>query len=146
MAIDKRDGNLYVLERENSAFVSVLKNKSLHASYDLWHAPLGHVNHFVISLLNGKRQLHLTSLLPSPTLCSTCQIAKNHRLPYSCNESRFSNVLEFIHCDLWGLSLIKSNSGFAYYAFFIDDYSRFTWLYPLKSDFFNTFIQFSKTC
>ena len=35
VATGKRDGGLYVLERGNSAFVSVLKNKSLHASYDL---------------------------------------------------------------------------------------------------------------
>ena len=54
MATDKRDGGLYVLERENSAFVSVLKNKSLYSSYDLWHARLGHVNHSVISFLNKK--------------------------------------------------------------------------------------------
>uniref|UniRef100_A0A2N9HRT6 Uncharacterized protein n=1 Tax=Fagus sylvatica TaxID=28930 RepID=A0A2N9HRT6_FAGSY len=43
VATGKRDGGLYVLERGTSAFISVLKNKSLHASYDLWHARLGHV-------------------------------------------------------------------------------------------------------
>ena len=54
VATGKRDGGLYVLERGNFAFISVLKNKSLHASYDLWHARLGHVNHSIISLLNKK--------------------------------------------------------------------------------------------
>ena len=36
--------------------------------------------------------------------------------------------------------------GFTCYALFIDDYYRFTWLYPLKlkSDFFNTFLKFQK--
>ena len=81
VATGKRDGGLYVLERGNPAFISVLKNKSLHASYNLWHSRLGHVNHSVISLLNKKGQLYLTSLLPSPTLCDACQLAKNHRLP-----------------------------------------------------------------
>ena len=146
VATGKRYGGLYVLEHKNSTFVSFLKNKSLHASYDLWHARLGHVNHFIISFLNKKGQLYLTSLLPSPTLSNICQIAKNHRLPYSYNECWSSKVLELIHCNLWGPSPIKSNSSFAYYALLTDDYSHFTWLYPLKfkSDFFNTFIQFQK--
>jgi transposase InsO family protein len=146
VATGKRDGGLYVLERGIPAFISVLKNKSLHASYDLWHSRLGHVNHSIISFLNKKGQLYLTSLLPSPTLCETCQLAKSHRLPYSRNEHRSSNVLDLIHCDLWGPSPVKSNLGFDYYVLFIDDYSRFTWLYPLKfkSDFFATFIRFQK--
>ncbi|KAL6323639.1 hypothetical protein AAG906_039235 [Vitis piasezkii] len=42
VATGKRDGGLYVLEHGNSAFIYVLKNKALHASYDLWHACLGH--------------------------------------------------------------------------------------------------------
>ena len=41
VATGKRDGGLYVLERGNLAFISVLRNKSLRASYDLWHARLG---------------------------------------------------------------------------------------------------------
>ena len=50
VATGKRDSGLYVLECENSAFIFVLKNKALHALYDLWHAHLGHVSHSVISL------------------------------------------------------------------------------------------------
>ena len=60
VAIGKRDGGLYVLERGNSAFISILKNKSLRASYDLWHARLGHVNHYVISFLNRKCHLSIS--------------------------------------------------------------------------------------
>ena len=97
VATDKRDGGLYVLERGHSVFISVLKSKSLHALYDLWHSRLGYVNHSTISFLNKKRQLYLTSLLSSPKLCDTCQLAKNHRLPYSHNEHRSSSVLDLIH-------------------------------------------------
>ena len=106
MATSKWDGDLYVLKRGNSAFVSVLKNKSLHASYALWHAHLRHVNYSVISFLNKKEQISLPSLLPSHALCSTYQIAKNHRLLYSRTEHQSSKVLDLIHCDLWGPSPI----------------------------------------
>ena len=54
VATGKQDGDLYVLERGNSSFVSILKNKSLHTSYALWFARLGHVNYYVISFLNKK--------------------------------------------------------------------------------------------
>ena len=54
MTTDKRDGGLYVLERDNFSFISALRNKSLRASYDLWRARLGHVNHSIISFLNKK--------------------------------------------------------------------------------------------
>lgn len=95
VATGKRDGGLYVLEGGNTAFISILKNKTLSASYDLWHACLGHVNHSTISLLNKKGQLSLSSLLPNPTLCSTCQLAKSHRLPFCSNDNRCSSILIF---------------------------------------------------
>ena len=109
MAPGKRDEELYVLERGNSAFISVLRNKSLRTSYDLWHSRLGHVNYFVISFLNKQGHLSLTSLLPSRSLCSTFQLAKSYRLSFSHNERKSSHVLDLIHCDLWGPSPVKSN-------------------------------------
>jgi hypothetical protein len=79
-----------VLEYNQSAFVSSLKNNSLRASYNVWHARLGHVSHYIISLLNKKGCLSVTSLLPSPNLCVACQTAKSHRLPFNVNDQRAS--------------------------------------------------------
>ena len=44
VATGKRDGELYVLERDDFAFICALRNKSLRASY----------NYYVISFLNKK--------------------------------------------------------------------------------------------
>lgn len=44
-----------------------------------------------------------------------------------------SKPLEIIYSDLWGPSPVVSSGGFKYYLSFIDLFSRFTWLYLLKS-------------
>jgi hypothetical protein len=51
--------------------------------------------------------------------------------------------LDLIHSDVWSCST-KSLGGYPYYVLFIDDFSRFTWLYHIhnKSDVFIVFVQF----
>ena len=43
-----------------------------------------------------------------------------------------TSFLELVHSDVWGPSPLTSLLGFNYYVIFIDDYSRFTWLFLLK--------------
>lgn len=51
---------------------------------------------------------------------------------------------DLVHSDLWGPAPIPSPAGFTYYILFLDDYSRYVWLYPLKrkSDSFAAFLHF----
>ncbi|KAJ0853298.1 putative RNA-directed DNA polymerase [Helianthus annuus] len=143
-----REDGLYVLRQTHEALVS--SSSCPKASFELWHARLGHVNFDVISMLKTKGYVSFTSVLPKPGLCSPCELAKAKRQPFLSNDKRASLPLEIIHCDLWGPSPIKSVDNFLYYVAFVDDYSRFTWLYPLraKSDFFNAlsiFVPFVQT-
>ena len=50
-----------------------------------------------------------------------------------------------IHCDLWGPTPIASVQNYKYYVIFVDDHTRYTWLYTLKkkSNFFNPFSFFN---
>uniref|UniRef100_A0A803NZ12 Integrase catalytic domain-containing protein n=1 Tax=Cannabis sativa TaxID=3483 RepID=A0A803NZ12_CANSA len=41
-------------------------------------------------------------------------------------------VLDLVHTELWGPTPIASNINHHYYIHFVDDFSRYTWLYPLK--------------
>ena len=80
------------------------------------------------------------------SLCEACQLGKSTRLPFISSSFTASRPLERVHCDLWGPTTITSVQGFRYYAVFIDHYSRFSWIYPLKlkSDFYNIFLAFHK--
>lgn len=44
-----------------------------------------------------------------------------------------------MHSDIWGKAPIFSMGGALYYVLFVDDYSRYTWTYLLRSrsDFLN---------
>ena len=121
-----------------------LQNQVFCNSFAIWHAHLGHVLSTIISILNKQGSMSLTSILPNPSLCVSCQKAKSHKLPFQTSDSRFETILGLIHCDLWGSAPITSISGYRYYVIFIDDHSRFTWFYPLKhkTNFYQTFINF----
>ena len=64
-------------------------------------------------------------------VCDACQQGKSHQLPYP-HSSSFSNApLEIIYSDVWGPardSINKKN----YYVSFIDDFSKFMWIFLLK--------------
>ncbi|KAJ9544175.1 hypothetical protein OSB04_023882 [Centaurea solstitialis] len=66
-------------------------------------------------------------------LSNTPQLAKSSRLPFELNVKRASHVLDIVHCDLWCPSPVVSVDAYRYYVVFVDEHSRFTWLYPLKT-------------
>jgi hypothetical protein len=77
----------------------------------------------------------------NPYVCDSCQLAKSHQLPY-----HVSTVpLEQVFSDVWGLAPVSVNKHL-YYVSFIDDYSKFTWIYLLKkrSDVYQVFLNFQQ--
>ncbi|KAL5775594.1 hypothetical protein ACOSP7_013151 [Xanthoceras sorbifolium] len=71
---------------------------------------------------------------------------KVHKLPFSRIEIRVTHPLEIVYSNIWGPAPILSLDGFRYYIIFVDAYTRFTWLYPLrlKSEAFSKFVHFKK--
>ncbi|KAL5543220.1 hypothetical protein UlMin_010930 [Ulmus minor] len=110
---------------------------------EVWHRRLGHPSDRVLSKIlktcNQKIEINETV-----NFCDACQYGKSHLLPFSKSTSHASIPLELIHTDIWGPSPVISNSGFKYYIHFVDDFSRYTWIYPLKqkSDALSIFLQF----
>lgn len=78
-------------------------------------------------------------------VCDACQRAKSHQLPYNKSTSVSFAPLDLVCSDVWGPAP-QSVGRHKYYVSFIDDYSRFTWIYLLKnkSDVFQVFLNFQK--
>ena len=135
-----RQKDLYVLE--NPKFMAFYSHRQQAASGDVWHMRLGHPHHEVLQRLSSNKAVVINK--PSRKLCEACQLGKSSRLPFSSSVFVATKPLERVHCDLWGPSPVVSTQGFRYYCVLVDQYSRFTWLYPLrmKSDFFSAFLHF----
>ena len=73
--------------------------------------------------------------------CSGCKLAKFYALPFNKSLSCSSAPFDLIHSDVWGPSPVSTKGGSRYYVSFIDDYTRYYWVYLMKrrSDFFAIF-------
>jgi hypothetical protein len=79
-------------------------------------------------------------------ICKGCALGKNIKKPFPSNNNRYKEILDLIHSYVCGPVLVKYLGGYSYYIIFIDDYSRKTWLYILKTkdEVFNKFQQFKE--
>ena len=70
---------------------------------------------------------------------------KSHQLPYPKSTSVSRAPLELVFLDVWGPAPTSVGKNI-FYVSFIDDYSKFTWIYLLrhKSEVFQRFHDFQK--
>jgi len=97
----------------------------------LWHLRLGHVNY---------KKLHFMSkhgLIPDfdPRIekCKTCMLTKITRMPFPKNVDKNNSLLDLVHSDLCDFHSTPSLGNKKYLVTFIDDYSRFCYVYLLFS-------------
>ena len=106
-------------------------NVGERVSFDSWHHRLSHLNMRVL------QQIISTYGLPTPSvnktiLCDASLASKSHRLPYSKSIHQTNKPLQIIHSDFCGPSPVISHTGHRYYVIFVDNFTWYTWLYPLK--------------
>lgn len=111
---------------------------------DDWHVRLGHPNRNKLSALVKSNLISSSSHNLQP--CSSCLLGKLSRIPLVSVEHKSSSPFQIIHSDVWGPAPVKSFHGHSYFVLFVDDYTRFTWVYFLKhkSDVYNTFLHFEQ--
>ncbi|GFS40400.1 anaphase-promoting complex/cyclosome 2 [Actinidia rufa] len=109
----------------------------------LWHSRLGHLSSERLKLL--VKSGFLGNISVSDIFeCNGYKLAKISALPFTRSLSISTSHFQIVHIDLWGPSPIAIKGGSIYYVSFVDDYSRYTWVYLMahKSDFYKVFRTF----
>ncbi|MCO5568819.1 hypothetical protein L7F22_022520 [Adiantum nelumboides] len=137
---------LFVLDRYEKKIQACIAETKTQAMQDadLWHARFGHVGYGSLMTLQRHNMVHDLSLLEMPPrhVCEGCVLGKMHRFVFSQDGSvRATRKLQLVHSDVCGPMRTPSVENSLYFVTFIDDFSRFCWMYPLKakSDVFAIF-------
>lgn len=115
----------------------------LATSSSIWHQRLAHPNNISLNSLFSSSVLACNKH-DLQTLCNACQLGKQNKLPFSHSDSAVSAPFDIIHSDIW-TSPVSSLSGIKYYVLFLDQFTHYLWVYPLrrKSEVFSKFLHFS---
>nr|GEZ82993.1 hypothetical protein [Tanacetum cinerariifolium] len=130
--------NLYTINLHTMASASpiCLMARASSTKSWLWHQRLSHLN---FDIINDLARNDLASSLPKfkyhkEYLCPSCEQGKSKQAshpPKLVPNSR--QRLHLLHMDLCGPMRIASINGKRYVLVIVDDYSRYSWLYFLRS-------------
>ncbi|GKE28994.1 zinc finger, CCHC-type containing protein [Tanacetum coccineum] len=107
-----------------------MSSSSTVVNSPLWHARLGHV-HYKIMLEMSKDDL-IHAIDENPEKYTTCMLTKITRQPFK-SITRKTVILELIHSDLCDFHATPSLGNKKYVITFIDDASRFCYVYLLHA-------------
>ncbi|KAK1607937.1 hypothetical protein QYE76_031610 [Lolium multiflorum] len=132
-----REHNLYVVDFSGTTTSSAM---CLFGKADvgwLWHRRLAHVNMRTLQSLHKGN--HIVGLMENVSfakdrVCRACVEGKMHDSPHPSKTIISSKrILELLHVDLFGPTTHASFGGKKYCLVIVDDYSRYTWVYFLKT-------------
>ncbi|CAI7845766.1 unnamed protein product [Closterium sp. NIES-53] len=105
----------------------------------LWHHRLGHPS---LPRLRGMASRALVSGLPrslpplppgpAPT-CVPCVEGRQRAAPHSSSFPPTEALLQTLHMDVWGPARVRGQGHERYFLLVVDDYSRYTTVFPLRS-------------
>ncbi|KAK0593671.1 hypothetical protein LWI29_001354 [Acer saccharum] len=132
-------GNLYVWPQSIRPSHSVsgahqfFMSSQHNVSSRSWHCRLGHPSHPILQRLISSHCLPVTKSETSVSHCSACLCNKSHKLPFGISTLISNKPFEILFTDVWGPAHIQSFDKNKYYVIFVDYFSKYTWLFPLKN-------------
>ena len=142
--VGHKHGKLFKLNTtplENCCLASSTKN-----SPSLWHERYGHLGYDNLKIArNMVDGMDFDSKDIVDRQCEGCIYGKHCRTPFpKASSTKSSQPLDLIHSDVCGPMSVDSWGGSRYYITFIDDYSRYYFVYMIKhkSDAFEKFKDF----
>lgn len=139
LCLKRKSDNICVLETtdRNKAFFLNLSTSDQQASvaesYEFWHSALGHPAPTTLKTTDIYEDGSLIPSIPKDFTCSICQLAKSkHSVPKPVT-SKTTQRFELIHSDICGPFPYESLGGSKYFLTLIDDFTRFSKIYFLKT-------------
>ena len=135
IAVATRAGDLYYLNccpGFQRSHVTVDKSETME---DIWHQRFGHLGARNLQRLakHGMVDGFDFDATKQIKFCESCVKGKHHRSKFpTSGGKRSEEPLGLVHSDLCGKMSSKSLSGAEYFLTFIDDKTRYVWVYILK--------------
>ena len=99
---------------------------------ELWHRRISHV-HYKALLMESKEVLgFLETHEKHEGICKGCAKGKNAKTTFPSSERKAKGIWDILLLDACGRMYSISLRRYVYYIFFIDDFSRKTWINFLK--------------
>ncbi|KAJ9566934.1 hypothetical protein OSB04_002900 [Centaurea solstitialis] len=134
-----RKDNVYCLDLEDvssKSSLNCLLSKASLSESSLWHRRMCHMN---FKNMNKLVKGNLVRGLPAKEFscddhCVSCLKGKQHKSTHKSKEvNTISAPLQLLHMDLFGPTNVMSIGKKSYCLVIVDDYSRFTWVFFLRT-------------
>jgi transposase InsO family protein len=135
MSVKRSANRLYKIDLKLAMPGCLLASISSGDQSWLWHGRLGHVNFRALKQLSQKElAVGIPTIEHPDEICHGCLSAKQTHNPYpQVAKWRATKTLELIHVDLCGPITPWTVGGNRYFMLLIDDFSRWSYVYMLKS-------------
>jgi hypothetical protein len=123
---------LFCLSLLDNVCNKVVNNVNVSDETNIWHLRLCHINFGCLTRLANLNLISKFNLVKG-SKCHVCVQSKQPRKAHKIAEARNLTPLELIHSDLCEMNGKLTKDGERYFMTFIDDCTRFCYVYLLKT-------------